>query len=1226
MGYLTLLNFYLIALLCGNGYTENRAFTKEPALWSLRCLYAGEDRCTSALSDYVLPDTKNVTFQELEDLFDYMDQDVQKAFIERDLGRLSSQLVCKIPKSLLLIIPEKQLSLMRGDILGKLLECNQDDQAIVRLIGSSIESVQDPYSFYTTIQSKNLKDNVVSILGDSIKSMSSIKSAQWLVSENNSVLEYLSPNMILDAENNLLHWIRNIDADNWSRRPQRVKRIWAVALKRHILPQTFSDWDDSTILSKGHFLLGSTVQELEELSPDLIQDKATLYQFPFSVVQARGVFGYFNRYLVLHRNVYEESKNLMYQLLPRHLQQFYEESLNLTELSRLKELKSLATSRQIVEYMVRNNNGMTIQDLVSTKDGLMEINHLLYCVPLNVFYQLNYTLTFHEALNLQHHKLSQSQLYVLTSGGTAYQLSLMGVDGAQDILRGLPTVLLSGGVPNTVYLYLMPKVPGSVPPRTAALLQHFIYKSDNKRNHKSVFRNKDAKDFFSFLPSKYIQRNHESLLSYILENPRIANVLPEYVLSVILTGTGRNFSYSNSSVSNSLAHPVLLRGLDCADVKNMSPLDFIHVISSFNSMRLSFGWAFPKNLQQCSLNKLVEYLEMKSAFMTYYLTNSLVSLMTSSDVEAVGGFVLAGLPLKELRIAPQRDLMVKVIGQLSLPELLVASNMEKLMDIGDLYFRANMGKDLFNLGNLTAFLAAPNIEAIRPQDFKLMLESGLLDRRACVPDNQRDSWSNLILEAFGSAAKWEAQDLVTLGDLLLVIPHHDLIKVDPRVWAEVADLLANTGYFEVLHLLDEPVVFYELCEKLMPDPYEATTFRKELVEFVGWIVTAAQHQMNSVVTASSLKRGTRVSPLSMPKTSKISSASDETAEGENTNIWDSLSPFSFARSSSHQGLISKVSCDAIRIVGKPSELYLTSKIIDEMGQEEVENCRDEFAKMDLPKETASQIWKQLDKKRSPHLAGKLLSQASPTDLLGWNLSFEKMWAHETIYYLTNYNHNNDTISALVETINKHKQSILSVEQVVALGPLTCQVTDVKITGNVFFQASRHLGTTLPCDLRCLQYFEPSFQNVDAFGPIAEWTPEDVESLGILIAGLNLEDWMKLVDSEKQLLSRIGTRALQCLPKKHLQALSESAVRQLPATSSALLKREFSFLLNSSVGAVLDDHLTPSLDFNSPALTQIIYTWEDHRYVPHVIESSGSLNQPLPLISASLFTLCYYRFL
>ncbi|KAF6207270.1 hypothetical protein GE061_018511 [Apolygus lucorum] len=1191
MGYLTLLSFYVFALQCGKGYTENQLFTKEPALWSLRCLYAGEDRCTSALTDYVLPDPNNVTFQELEDLFGGLDEDVQKAFIQGNLTRLSSQLACKIPENLLLLIPEKHLSLMSGDTLGTLLDCNQDDLAIARLIGSSIEKVKDPYSFYTSIQSKYLQDKIVIILGDEINSFSSIKSAQWLVSENNSILEYLSPAMILDSEYNLIPWMKNIDADNWNHRPQRVKRIWAVALKKNILPDKFSDWDDSALMRKGHFLVGSTVEELEELSSDLIQDKITLFQYPFSLVQIRGIFDRFYRHQTLHRNEYEKSKSVMQKLLPKHFQQFIEGSLNLTELSYLKEPTSLATSRQIVEYMVHNNNGVTIRELISTKEGLLGIHQLLYCVPLSDFNQMNYSLKFDEALILQHHKLSLGQVYVLTEGGTTYQLSVAGVDGAQEILRGLPTVLLSGRVPNSVYLYLMSKVPASVPPRAAALLQNFIYKSANKRNYKSVFKNKDAKDFLSFLPSKYIQRHHESLLSYIKDSPRIGNDLPEYVLSAILTGTGRNFRYSNTSDGSSLAHPVLLRGLSCTDVKSMSPLVFIHVISRFNSIRSSYGWAFPKNLQQCSLNKLAEYLNMKSAFMTYYLNRGLVSLITSSDVEAVGGFVLAGLPLIELRIAPQRDLMVKAIGLLSLPELLLAANMDKLTDIGNLYFRPNMGKDLFNLGNLTAFLAVPNIEAINPQDFKLMLESGLLDRRSCVPDTQRDNWSALILEAFGPAAKWSAQDLVTLGDLLLVIPHHDLMKVDPRVWSEVADLLANSGYFEVLHLQDGPVIFYEFCEKLMPDPYEATTFRKELVEFVGWILKAAQLQMDSVVTAYSLKSGTRKNPLSVPKPLEISPELDET-EGEDSNIFDSIIPFSSSRSSSHQGLLSKVSCDAIRTVGKPSELYLTAKIIEDMGHEEVENCRDEFAQMDLPKETASIIWKQLDK-RSPHLAGKLLSQASPTDLLGWDLSFEDMWAHETIFYLSHYNHNNDTISALVEVINKHKQSLLSVEQVVALGHLTCQVTDVKM-------------------------------NVDAYGPITDWTPEDVESLGILIAGLSLEDWVKLVDSEKQLLSRFGTRALQCLPKSHLQALSESAVRQLPTTTAVLLKNVYEFNLNSSVGAALNEHLMPTLDFNSPSLTQIVYAWEDNRYVPRVEENSGTRYKPL--ISTLLFTVLLQIFM
>lgn len=103
--------------------------------------------------------------------------------------------------------------------------------------------------------------------------------------------------------------------------------------------------------------------------------------------------------------------------------------------------------------------------------------------------------------------------------------------------------------------------------------------------------------------------------------------------------------------------------------------------------------------------------------------------------------------------------------------------------------------------------------------------------------------------------------------------------------------------------------------------------------------------------------------------------------------------------------------------------------------------------------------------------------------------------------------------------------------------------------------------------RCLNYFVPFLENEVAYGPMPLWTAEDVESMGILIAGvgllgflwgtlrflrhqvcLNLKlfcpssglptgSWISLVNENPQALARMGSRALKCLPAVHLQVRS-----------------------------------------------------------------------------------------
>lgn len=62
---------------------------------------------------------------------------------------------------------------------------------------------QNPVNFSLQIQSLNLHESVLSVLGEEIKSLNSITTAQWLVSQHESTIEYLNPEIIIEENYSL---------------------------------------------------------------------------------------------------------------------------------------------------------------------------------------------------------------------------------------------------------------------------------------------------------------------------------------------------------------------------------------------------------------------------------------------------------------------------------------------------------------------------------------------------------------------------------------------------------------------------------------------------------------------------------------------------------------------------------------------------------------------------------------------------------------------------------------------------------------------------------------------------------------------------------------------------------------------------------------------------------------------------------------------------------------
>lgn len=73
----------------------------------------------------------------------------------------------------------------------------------------------------------------------------------------------------------------------------------------------------------------------------------------------------------------------------------------------------------------------------------------------------------------------------------------------------------------------------------------------------------------------------------------------------------------------------------------------------------------------------------------------------------------------------------------------------------------------------------------------------------------------------------------------------------------------------------------------------------------------------------------------------------------------------------------------------------------------------------------------------------------------------------------------------------------------------------------------------------------------------------------------------------------------------MKALTEDAIRELPATTATVLLREYAFALNASTKEYLEDYLYSVPNLRTPETDQIEYVWENFHYVPRIKEKSAA---------------------
>lgn len=311
----------------------------------------------------------------------------------------------------------------------------------------------------------------------------------------------------------------------------------------------------------------------------------------------------------------------------------------------------------------------------------------------------------------------------------------------------------------------------------------------------------------------------------------------------------------------------------------------------------------------------------------------------------------------------------------------------------------------------------------------------------------------------------------------------------------------------------------------------------------------------------------------------------------------------------------QVTCDALRVLGPASSLALVSSDPEHMLDAEVSDCVEELGALRLGASIARDFWTKIPAGQRQDLfgdMGRLVTAMSVEEVPQLNLSFAHENVIDTLSVIGSHVTDPvvlDAVAAQLELQNPQIQSVAGAagatggdvdpdSLLVSLGPLVCSLrVDLQrlllLRRGALQHAARNLqGVGAHCNVTCLAELAKAAAADTALGHPASWTAEDVRDLGVIAAGLSLEQLQQLqrpLDNVEQPLSGLTASALNCMTPEQVQALGDHLgvlspvaaaavtplqLQSLTTTQEKALVRVRDLVFSRHLGAMSVDELNP----------------------------------------------------
>ncbi|XP_023726242.1 uncharacterized protein LOC111874734 isoform X3 [Cryptotermes secundus] len=873
----------LVLLLCQETVQTKLPSSDETAVRALKCIFWTDPVRTCVDSTgYVLPN-------RLMQMYENMNEEMKESIRAGRLETMTPEDFAKLPTSFFLLISSHHLISISGSSLAALLISSQDVAVAVKIMENLNTGMLE--EFFKKLQGVELKSQIQDIIANTLVKLLPDANSSWNYHRFRTIEKVGSPLLAhlpsyflanltkLESSKFLFHlrnWLwSNLPSNVWCGKTEASKRAWTDLMLRSSYPFNLSEWNANDV--RRYFLEGATPDELQHLSAQQLEN-TVLLKTKLSRLQVQAIFNilYSNRELSSANLTEAQLLPVALQLSPANLLRFSVASTDFRVLSSLfEQMKfcSYITAKQVMESLIAQSllsGRLKSVEPETWGNGIEHLGKFVYVLPVSALE--SYRLSPPTALvqsSIDCDRITARQARLLT-GDTVINLEKPDlIMGQKGLLRALSSSQLVSArtLPQNLLYHLLVSLPSGMPMQAAALLQKVEGLVGDRWTLGKMLSNKDPHQFFEMMPSRKIARivtDIENIKGF--EN--VIKGLPPATLSVLLTARRTRLQGGKWTSDTLLSggSKLALLGLTCNDIYAMETMDFIYIMEQYNRVRNALKKPFPKDLQYCSQMALMSYLEKKGSLQNFKLSEQLLDYLEPAETEAIGGYILATLPVQDIEKAINSQHMLETIGQLSLPELLVATKEIKPYKYAQLLLKKHehphkrvteiKAFEISSLGNLVHFLPATDILKINPVSMKLFVESfgDSASKIVCANSVTRSAWYQIFLKAFGDPFSWTSSVLATLGDFLLVVPNEELNSVPLDSWKDAADtLVEQTSYYMKVEWpgIVDRIPLYQACAEILEDS-ESSNYVAAVRRLARWHLAAVQSQLNTIVSASQM--------------------------------------------------------------------------------------------------------------------------------------------------------------------------------------------------------------------------------------------------------------------------------------------------------------------------------------------------------------------------------------
>ncbi|KAF0770310.1 Uncharacterized protein FWK35_00000802 [Aphis craccivora] len=809
---------------------------------------------------------------ELDFLFNDVPHDLHKKLLIGSLADFTVEEIINLPTSLIYFLPINKLAVLSGSHLASLMCAHEDHTPIAKKILQSIQTDQQRTEFLNFLVTKVItNDKILDFIGETVYKWNyDMKDGKFQKLSNicgYALAKLWAPYVLTTAKTistRLLTLLAEVEQKqkqrtlcnkytqvHWKNLPKSVRRLWSFLSVNQSYPNPLNKWTVQQTALQYTFLLPDFNNDELLLIPFDELSKNALYDIDFDIAQARFLFS-----LLMENSSLKDVKILyptfFFKLSPLQIDKFKpEEWANETAIFSLEKTHlSYPAAKQIFNKIASDRlSKKRINGYYKwTSDDLRHLP-LIYTQPPTSFFKFCVTPpSIQSFIAVDSHMLTNRQAFYLS--GCSSVLSFSSND--PKLLLDLKYMIKAVPVSSLLYINngninypLMSHLVSLIDDHNLPMAFYLMNITNPVKQTcfiKEMLKNKHNILFDQLAPSDIPGPIFDVLKQLYSNNTDRIDKLPKHILNVILENNDLLVKWTGNDTAFTKG---LYNGYTCNFIRQLNSVKFIILISNYNAYLKRNGKVFPKNLQVCVAEAFINYLKFKSK-----LTSNLNIDLEAWEIEAVQGFVLITLPIDVIVNSNLSNNILYSIGQLSFPELMIASQPQKLSLMVEKYIRNILEnrstlsfEHLHILGNLIHFIPTTYLSIVDDQAFKFMVESGLIDTRMCVDSIAKEKWADLLIKAFGNIENWSTDTLVTLSDLLIVLNQDQLNAIPDMSRLNSSDIIL-TRYADEIEFLSNNIPFYKGCVLILGDQYK--DFTNSLSTLINFYLTSMQIQLQMI--------------------------------------------------------------------------------------------------------------------------------------------------------------------------------------------------------------------------------------------------------------------------------------------------------------------------------------------------------------------------------------------